>query len=655
MTLHDLQARSSPSLEFYDAASQLQRHIYRRYEEALAAGDAAREAIRTPEALAARQRWVRETFLSGIGGLPQSDTPLEPRVMGTIEAEGYRIEKIILTARPGVFVTTNLYLPEGITAPRGAVLFVCGHHAQAKHAEEYQVVCQHLVQAGLVVLAQDPVGQGERASYYEPARGAMAIERGVAEHDHAGSQCLPLGEAIARYFVHDSRRCLDYLCTRPEVNPARLGVTGNSGGGTQTSLLMLCEPRLAAAAPATFIMDIRSWVYGGGAQDAEQVWPGFAGAGGDHEDILLAMAPKPVAVLAVSYDFFPIEGTRRTVARARRAWELFGRGDDLLLVEEATHHCYSPRLAAAAAEFFSAHLLGRKAAPEASRITARPPAQLWCTASGQVRGEIGGARFVFEENGERLAEAERERESRPEAERREAALGWLRQRIFAGRRPCDLNPRPYDSGQVQDLSASCWMWWSQEGVVNNGVLLRSMADEGRDLPVTIALWSGGTQSLAQHAAWLRVECGAGRAVLVLDTSGVGGVAPNPLRKGEALGEERPYGTIRKLSDDLVWLGDSMAALRSYDVTRAVDACALLPGLRGGEVRVFGRGRPAVYGQLAAAVDPRIGAVEVAEGRGSYASWMVMRYHDAEGMRSVLLPGLVRQCDLPDLVRWTKAR
>jgi hypothetical protein len=65
-------------------------------------------------------------------------------------------------------------------------------------------------------------------------------------------------------------------------------------------------------------MDRRSFMYSGAGQDSEQIWPGMTALGFDHEDILLAMAPRPVLVLAAQYDYFPIEGTRRTVRRASR-------------------------------------------------------------------------------------------------------------------------------------------------------------------------------------------------------------------------------------------------------------------------------------------------------------------------------------------------
>ncbi|MFB3883373.1 MAG: alpha/beta hydrolase family protein [Armatimonadota bacterium] len=648
MTLREMESRS-PHDGLYDVRSQLQTFVYKRSEEAFAAADAARDAIGTPEELAGRQGWIRERFIECLGGLPESGTPLNARSVGTVECEGFRIEKVIFESRPGVFVTANLYLPEGIGERRGAVLFVCGHHDQAKHQPEYQSVCQQLVRAGLVVLAQDPVGQGERYSYYEPALGGATVNPGTGEHDYAGSQCAPLGDTIGRYFVHDSMRAIDYLCSRPEVDPARIGVTGNSGGGTQTAMMMLCDPRVAAAAPATFIMSRQQWVVSGGAQDAEQVWPA-AGVVFDHEDILLAMAPKPVLVLAVTYDFFQIEGTRRTVARARRLWELCGKGEQLELVEEVSDHRYTPALARAAAEFFSRHLLGAKEAPGEAVIETLPPSRLWCTRSGQVRGEIAGARFVHEENCDRLAEMARARASRPEGERKRAALSWLRERVFFDRRRCELNPRPYSAGQAEELSAEWWMWWSQQGLLGSAVVLRHFERAGESLPVTLAIWPEGTNNLHGHERWIRETCRGGRAVVALDTSGVGALTPHPMREGADAAH-----VSRVLQDDLVWIGDSLAALRTYDVIRAVEAMALIPGLRSDDLRVHGEGRYAIYGQFAAALDGRIASIEVVDGMGSYAEWVGARHYDSHDIRSVILPGVLRHFDLPELERWIAER
>lgn len=635
----------SPGDYFFDVRDQLKRYVYDRTERALAAGDAARDAIRSPQALATYCRAMRRKFIEGLGGLPSSEVPLDARVVGTVPDKGFRIEKVIFESRPKVFVTANLYIPDGITSPRGAVLFVCGHAEEAKGYPEYQTVCRYLVKAGLIVLAQDPVGQGERVSYYERSLNGTTIRWGTQEHDYVGGQVLALGDSLARYFVHDAMRGIDYLRSRPEVDPKKIGVTGNSGGGTQTSLMMMCDPRIAAAAPGTFLMDRKTYMYAGGAQDAEQIWPGATANGFDHEDILLMMAPKPVRVLAVTSDFFPIEGTRRTVQRAKRIWAMLGRKDNLDLVEDFSTHEYTRVLARAAVEFFSKHLLGRKVTPaDGPDIEPIDPRRLWCTKSGQVRGEIKDARFVFEENLDRLTQIRKTRRTTAAAARRARAIRWLRDRVFDGRKPGALNPRFYWKAQAEDLAVEAAFWWSQEDLVNSGLVFRDYRLIGKDLPVTIAVWDQGSNDLRGHEDWIRRTCRAGRAVMVLNVSGAGAIAVNPQN---AVPVDEFYGAIHKFNDDLVWLNDSIAALRIYDVLRALDMVKAWPGLKAGDIRLYGHGRHGLYARVAGVLDDRVRKTEIVGGMGSYAEWVTSRHYNCHDIRSVIIPGILKYADLPE--------
>src|SRR5690349_10057555 len=141
------------------------------------------------------------------------------------------------------------------------------------------------------------------------------------------------------------------------------------------------------------------------------------------------MAPRPVRVLAVTGDFFPIEGTRRTVARCKRLWELYGAEDKIDLVDDESTHAYTRPLANAAAAFFARHLLDREARVDDAPIAPFEQDALWCTSSGQVRGELDGAAFVYDENQGKLAQLERKRSALPTAERRERATAWLREKV----------------------------------------------------------------------------------------------------------------------------------------------------------------------------------------------------------------------------------
>lgn len=648
MTIQELEKLSPNNYMYYDVKDQLKRFIYNLSEKAFEDGDRSRDEITGIEGLEARKAFMHDKFIDSLGGLPSLNTPLNAVTLGIMECDGYSIEKVIFESRPKTYVTANLYVPNGIKSPTGAVLFLCGHHEMAKHEPEYQIVCQYLVRAGLVVLTQDPVGQGERFSYFEKSLNNTTIEFGVTEHNYVGSQCWLLGDSLARYFIHDAMRGIDYLCTRLEVDPSRIGVTGNSGGGTQTTLVMMCDPRIAAAAPATFIMNRSAYMHSGMAQDAEQIWPKMTAYGFDHEDLLLSMTPKPVLVLAVTSDFFPIEGTRRTVGRVKRFWKMYGNDSNLMLYEDRSSHHYTRYMAKTAAEFFSLHLLGKKVTPDDKTIKSIDPDSLWCTKSGQVGSELEDVRNVYEENCDRLSELEQQLNLTDEKERQARALGWLRGRVFFNRKTCDLNVRIFSEIQANDYLVDMCIWWSQEGIFNYALVFRDYRFKGKDIPVTIALWDDGSANLQPHFGWIRQTCSLGRAVMVLNVSGVGNIEPNNINSAPS---KDFLGTIAKLTMELFWLGDSLAALRTYDVLRSLDAINEIPGLDGSDIQVLACGVHRLYGQLAAKLDNRINGVEMRDGVESFASLVRSRHYDYYDMASVIIPGILKYFDLPDIEKW----
>ena len=194
-----------------------------------------------------RKQWVRETFLSLIGGLPDYTGPLNARTTGRIQAENYSIEKIIFESLPGFYVTANLYRPDQAGRYPG-ILLQAGHTQEGK--PEGQRLAANLALKGFVVLAFDPVGQGEREQTYDPRVDRPLAGWSVPEHIQAGAQSILIGESVARYFIWDAKRALDYLVSRPEVDAARLGAVGCSGGGAVTTFIGALDSRIKAVAPA---------------------------------------------------------------------------------------------------------------------------------------------------------------------------------------------------------------------------------------------------------------------------------------------------------------------------------------------------------------------------------------------------------------------
>ncbi|MEM6391568.1 MAG: acetylxylan esterase [Planctomycetota bacterium] len=584
-------------------ADLLRQHVVRRTQLAIEKGDRRRAGLDCPGALKAFQEELRVYFLRSIGGLPD-DAALEPTVKRCLETDAFTIDAVTYQPRAGERVTANLYLPLDQNEPVPAVLFLSGHFLTAKTHPDYQSVCQRLVRSGMAVLAIDPIGQGERLTFalHDPDAGEPMW--GIEEHDTLGKACQLLGVSLARYFLHDAMRGIDYLLSRPEVDPTRIGATGNSGGGTQTSMLMMAEPRLSAAAPATFIMDRASYQRSGQAQDAEQIWPGFTAAGYDHADVLLAMAPRPTAVLAAAWDFFPIEGTRRSVAIARQTAERCGVEIDLRLIEDEVDHQYSPALASASARFF-ASAFGLPEDASASALDAVQPVaeeKLWCTRTGQIRGDDPDAPTVLSDFAY-LAESLGKSNSAaaPADGSGHDATVWLRDQVYRDQALVDPNPRRHWAGTMPGLKYSAWWWRTQEDLLNFGLVCDPLGGfDGKD--AIIAVWPGGTRRLREHLPWLRGQVHAGRRVLVLDYSGIGRVEP---RRVGGRSNERFYGAWHKLNDDLGFLGSSLTALAALDVLQAsvVLRRHLEPGAHA--LHLYGVGletRPAL---LAAHLDPHI--------------------------------------------------
>src|SRR6516164_418354 len=200
-------------------------------------------AVRTVADAEQRKKVVRRKILDALGGLPDYSGPLNARVTGQIRADGYVIEKVIYESLPGYYVTANLYRPNRPGRYPG-VLLQAGHTQEGK--AEPQWLAANLALKGFVSLAFDPVGQGEREQTYDPQLKAPAAGWSVNEHIHAGAQASLAGESLTRYFIWDAKRSIDYLLSRPEVDPMRIGAAGCSGGGGLTTFLGALDLRLKA-------------------------------------------------------------------------------------------------------------------------------------------------------------------------------------------------------------------------------------------------------------------------------------------------------------------------------------------------------------------------------------------------------------------------
>ena len=158
---------------------------------------------------------MRARLTDLIGGLPDCSGPLNSRVTGRLESDTHTIEKVIFESLPGSTSPRNLYRPNA-PGRYPAVLVPAGHTQEGK--PEAQIVAANLATKGFIALTYDPIGQGEREQTYLPQLGRALSGGGGNEHLELGARSILIGQSVARYFIFDAKRAVDYLVSRPDVD-----------------------------------------------------------------------------------------------------------------------------------------------------------------------------------------------------------------------------------------------------------------------------------------------------------------------------------------------------------------------------------------------------------------------------------------------------
>jgi dienelactone hydrolase len=338
--------------------------------------------IKDVAAAEGRKKAVREKVLSLIGGLPDYRGPLRPRVTKTTPRDGYVIENVMFDSLPDYVVTANLYRPDR-PGRHPAVLMSMGHWDSGKAAG--QLLSMNLARRGFVVLAYDPVGQGERQQAFDPRFGRSLIGGPTDQHFSNGAAAILMGQALSRYFIYDGMRAIDYLVSRPEVDPDRIGATGCSGGGTQTTYISALDPRVKVAAVNCYMNSFQT-LFAGSIGDSEQSVPGFLAAGLDQTDYVELFAPKPWLITSTEDDFFTPPGARQVFEEAQRWYLLFDARDSVKWVVGPGGHGTPKVNRDAIYEWMDRWLAKGEAKPMAEVTDLLPDQALLVTKNGQVEG-----------------------------------------------------------------------------------------------------------------------------------------------------------------------------------------------------------------------------------------------------------------------------
>jgi len=587
--------------------------------------EAAVTALDSAARIRERQVYVRKTMVDLIGGFPATRTPLNPQVTGQFTRDGYRVENVIFESQPGFRVTANLYLPTTGQPPYPAVLGVAGHSVNGKASSTYQNAFIGFVKQGVAVLAFDPPGQGERSEYFDPASGRSRIGIGTAEHTMAGLQCLLTGHTMARYETWDGVRAFDYLLTRPEIDPKRIAVAGNSGGGTQAAYLSAVEPRLAAIVSSCYMTRWRELWSGPGPQDAEQVFPSFVAKGLDFGDFALAFAPRPFLMTTAIQDFFPIDGARLTYKQNQRLFDLLAGGERAGYFEYDDKHGWSQPRREAAYRFLGKWLQNKQTDGKEPAIEPEEESVLYATPTGQL-ATSGGSETVQSLN-----------------------LQHARQ-LAASRPPVTLQ-----------TARSALSWSAPPGTPSARTAGETMVDgirvEKLEIPVEGGLSIPALYFQPANPAGARAIVfasgfgkGADSDVLALAKAGTPVLAVDPRGMGESYkpSGRTGYRQSYQLASKAILLGRNLVEMQAADLLAAANVLAARPGASGRKIAIYAKGAIGPAAVFAAAFGDQIAELTLERTILSYMDVASARIH--EGLDQAVVPGILKHADLPEVLK-----
>jgi len=524
------------------------------------------------EEWAGRRKGVADALQDALGLKPWPErTPLNARVTGRAEREGYTIENLVFESRPGFYVTANVYSPKGGPERKPAVVVVPGHAIpDGKNYTLYRTGQLALAAHGLIVLSYDPIGQGERK---------------LPGYSHAvGYPALMVGWTNEGFITWDTIRAVDYLVSRPDVDPKRLGLTGNSGGGENTFYAMPLEPRIAAGAACCFACSYHAWVKDGGDHCICNHMPGIL-RHMEQFEIIGLNAPRPfLAANGTKDGIFPIAGTRQTIERAAKVYSFHDAADRVRLFEAELPHGWAQPMREAACGWLARWLLGKGDGSPLPEPKVEPDdlkcKDLYCLKEGKLPE---GARSYMD-----LIRAEAER----------LAAGYLppdealRERLWEtlGRQP--VRPRP----SARELGKFEWQGHQVERLAIRTEVVRPMEvpallihpkQVAAKAPAVVFLDDGG-KAAARVSPVVRGLLDAGHAVLALE--------PRALGEGAV--------KLNHCASDAVLLGRPLLAQQAWDVLGAAGYLKL----KGAEsVAVYARGSVGLIAALAGALSDDLSA------------------------------------------------
>ncbi len=602
------------------AKTMMSDYLTAMVDEQFAGRSALLAELKTAEDWNRHAAFIRGAMAAWTGPLPDR-TPLRARVTGRIRRGRYTLEKVLFESRPNFLVSANLYLPKGHSGRRPAVLNVIGHSPAGKGTEKVQRRAIAQACKGLAALVVDCIGQGERqiddyASFSRPPGNA---------HQIIGTQAFVAGTHVFNFMVWDVIRAVDYLVSRPEVDPKRIACTGCSGGGMMTTYLLAFEPRITVAVPAC---NPCTWSHRVGANlgtDHEQVFFGAFAAGIDPRgDPLFCQVPKPLLINATSDDNLnPPSGVWELSTWLYKAYSAHGEPQRFQTSMVKAPHGYNREQREVAYAWMLQWLGGDASSFREEDFAVEKAEDTRCTAGGNVYREPNSREpqdLVLEYLGTHRPRQEKTRNGlqasikkvlclKDSAEKPQAEIGMSR--LAGGLKLTPVTIRP-ENGSGIVLPA---VWIESPGKFAEGPVVIYLNDKGKD-------------SLIEDEVVLRALLARGCRVFAVDLRGTGETSPDMKEKFWDFLAGRPLFGQR--------VADIRAIVRYLSHSRE----------DGKNIRVWARGISAIYAALAATLEDSIAGMVLEEPLLIFEQVVTTKVPAYR--HEIILPGVLEHFDLPQI-------
>ncbi len=585
----------------------------RRQAAALRAND---KAPSTLELWKHQTTALRAHLLASWGGFPAQPAPLLPRKLGELLRPGYRVEKLVFQTLPGVLMTANAYVPDR-PGKHPAVLCVHGHWPGAKQDPIVQARCIGLVKLGYFVLVVDAFGAGERA-----------IGRALGEYhgEMTAATLLPAGCPLSGIQVYENLRAVDYLCTRPDVDPKRLGITGASGGGNQSMYSGAWDDRFSAVVPVCSVGNYQAYL--GAACCMCEVVPGslrFTEEAG----VLGLVAPRGLMVINATRDAhqFSVAEANKTLAALDPVYRLFGSAEALRHVTFESGHDYSKPMREVMYGWMARHLRGEGNGDpiQEPEIHTEDPETLRCFPGASRPDDwITLPRYAAARSREILRTREAPTSDKEWEKQRAKLRSALVDRVFGG---FPRSPHAIAAVTHSNSGPSRTITFEPEA----GIQLTAGIEQGTDTgaPLTVLLDLDGQDSPAVKRFTAELKS-TGHTVVTLDLRATGNLAV----KKDAVGAAPDHNS----AEWSLWIGRPLLGQWAWDVHCLIDALSHDSQRSISNIQIIGIGPAGVVALCAAATDERISAVATV---GTLASYVTDAPYVGQRL-GIMAPGVLRE-------------